>query len=346
MHAWLGRIWQRRGVFARLLWPVSVLHALVRSLIVNAYRVGLKRSQQIGIPVVVIGNLYTGGTGKTPLVIELVARLKQRGWRPGVVSRGYGGKVKQACLVTPASEASECGDEPLLIAAATGVPVAIGRDRVAAARLLRNMHPTCNVLVADDGLQHRRLARDVEIAVIHGRGLGNGWLLPAGPLRDPPQRLRDVDAVVFSGQVQPVRIYSPFFFLRTEIAEAYCLARPERRTPLDEMVRQQAKGDMLLLAACGIGTPESFFQMLRDRGLRFKTLALPDHYAYRSSPFPRNGVDRILITEKDAVKCRSDRTLAHDERLWVVPLRASMDGRLTDMIETRLQDARHGSEAA
>jgi tetraacyldisaccharide 4'-kinase len=208
------------------------------------------------------------------------------------------------------------------------------------------MHPSCNVLVADDGLQHRRLARDVEIAVIHGRGIGNGWLLPAGPLRDPPRRLRDVDAVVFNGRMHPVRIYSPFFYLRTEISEAYCLAKPERRTSLADLARQQEQGGLRLLAACGIGTPESFFQMLKDQGLRFKSLPLPDHYSYRRSPFPRNGVDRILITEKDAVKLRADRTLGHDERLWVVPLRARVDRRFADMIDTRLHQSRHGSQAA
>ena len=339
-------MWQKRGLFARLLWPASLLFALGRALAAGAYRAGLKRPQRVGVPVVVIGNLYTGGTGKTPLVIELVSRLRQRGWRPGVVSRGYGGRARRPRLVTEGSDASECGDEPLLIAAATGAPVAVGRDRLAAARLLRTMHPSCDVLIADDGLQHRRLARDVEIAVIHGRGIGNGWLLPAGPLREPPRRLRDVDAVVFNGQVQPVRIYSPFFFLRTEIAETYCLCRPERRSTLNELVREQAHDGLKLLAACGIGTPEAFFQMLRDHGLRFSTLALPDHYAYRHSPFPRSGVDRILITEKDAVKCRADRTLAHDERLWVVPLHARVDRQLTDMIEDRLQGARHGSAAA
>jgi tetraacyldisaccharide 4'-kinase len=339
-------MWQKRGLIARLLWPASLLYAFVRALGAAAYRLGLRHSESVGIPVVVIGNLYAGGSGKTPLVIELVSLLRQRGWRPGVVSRGYGGAAHQARLVTEGSEASECGDEPVLIAAATGAPVAIGRDRVAAARLLTKMHPTCDVLVADDGLQHRRLARDMEIAVIHGRGLGNGWLLPAGPLREPARRLRNVDAVVFNGRVQPVRIYSPFFFLRTEISEVYRLAKPEQRAALTELARRQAQGGLRLLAACGIGTPESFFQMLRDQGLRFKTLALPDHYAYRHNPFPRGGVDGILITEKDAVKCRADRTLAHDERLWVVPLHASLDRRLTDMIETRLHGAQHGPKAA
>jgi len=339
-------MWQKRGVFARLLWPLSLLYGLARKVTIAAYRTGLKRPASVGIPVVVVGNLYTGGTGKTPLVIELVTRLKQRGWRPGVVSRGYGAAARQARMVTVTGDASEYGDEPLLIAIATGAPVAVGRDRLAAARLLRNTHPSCDVLVADDGLQHRRLARDVEIAVIHGRGLGNGWLLPAGPLRDPPCRLRDVDAVVFNGQVQPVRIYSPFFHLLTEISDAYCLARPERRSSLDDLARQQAQGSLRVLAACGIGTPETFFQMLQQHGLRFKALALPDHYAYRGSPFPRNGFDRILITEKDAVKCRADHALAHDERLWVVPLHTRLDHRLTDMIESRLQGARRGSKAA
>jgi len=345
-HTWLARAWQRRGLVARLLWPASLLYGLARVLAAAAYWIGLKRPQSVGVPVIVIGNLVTGGTGKTPIVIEVVNRLKQRGWHPGVVSRGYGGSAHRARLVTAGSKATECGDEPLLIAAATGVPVAIGRDRVAAARLLRTMHPSCDVLVADDGLQHRRLARDFEIAVIHGRGIGNGWLLPAGPLRELPRRLRRVDAVIFNGPVQPVRIHSPFFLLRTEVSEAYCLAKPERRGSLERLARRQAQSNVRLLAACGIGTPESFFQMLRDRGLKFNTLALPDHYAYRRNPFPRHGVDGILITEKDAVKCRDDQTLSHDERLWVVPLHVSLDGALTDMIETRLNGVQHGSEAA
>jgi tetraacyldisaccharide 4'-kinase len=337
-HSWLTRAWQKRGLVAWLLWPFSLLYRLVRALASATYLIGLKRPQGVGVPVVVVGNLYTGGTGKTPLVIEVVTRLKQRGWHPGVVSRGYGGAAHHARLVTAGSDAAECGDEPLLIAAATGAPVAVGRDRVAAAQLLRKSHPSCDVLVADDGLQHRRLARDFEIAVIHARGVGNGWQLPAGPLRESARRLRNVDAVVFNGPVQPVRIHSPFFFLRTEVTEAYCLARPERRGNLDHLARRQAQGQLRLMAACGIGTPESFFDMLREHGLKFRTLALPDHYAYRHNPFPRHGVDGILITEKDAVKCRSDRTLAHDERLWVVPLRVNLDRALTDMIETRLRN--------
>jgi tetraacyldisaccharide 4'-kinase len=344
--AWLARVWQGRGLTARLLWPLSILHGAARALAVGVYRIGLRRAQNVGIPVVVIGNLYAGGTGKTPTLIEVVRGLRQRGWHPGVISRGYGGEARQARLVTSGCTAAECGDEPVLIAAATGAPVAVGQDRVEAARLLRRSHPSCNVLVSDDGLQHRALARDVEIAVIHQRGMGNGWLLPAGPLRDPPRRLRDVDAVVFNGPIQPVRIHSPFFRLSTSIDEAFSLSRPEQRTLLSKLAREQAQGKMRLLAACGIGTPERFFTMLQDQGLKFDTMPLPDHFSYRHNPFPANGVERILITEKDAVKCRLDRMLARDERIWVVPLRAGLDARLLDLIEARLLDHKHGSAAA
>jgi tetraacyldisaccharide 4'-kinase len=340
-HAWLGRIWQRRGLTARLLLPFAALHRVFRAAAIVAYRVGVRRARHVGIPVVVIGNLYAGGTGKTPTLIEVVRGLRQRGWRPAVVSRGYGSEARQPRLVTSSSTAAECGDEPVLIAAATGVPVGI--DRVAAARLIRNAHPSCDVLVSDDGLQHRPLARDVEIAVIHQRGLGNGWLLPAGPLRDPPNRLQDVDAVVFNGQMQPVRIFSPFFKLTTSLQEAFCLSKPAARTSLSDLAKAQAHGRMRLLAACGIGTPERFFEMLVEHGLKFETLALPDHYSFQRNPFPPDGVERILITEKDAVKCRADRVLSRDARLWVVPLRASLDLRLIDLIEARLHQAEHGT---
>lgn len=351
LHGWLvavfgralGRIWQRRGLAARLLWPLAALHRAWRGAAIAAYRIGLRRSRGVGVPVVVIGNLYAGGTGKTPTLIEVVKGLRQRGWHPAVVSRGYGGDGRQARLVTPGTTAAECGDEPVLIAAATGVPVAIGIDRVGAAQLIRNSHPSCNVLVSDDGLQHRPLAREVEVAVIHQRGLGNGWMLPAGPLRDPPQRLKDVDAVVFNGPMLPVRVYSPFFKLQTSIQEAFSLSRPQERTALDELARVQAQGKLRLLAACGIGAPERFFQMLQAHGLRCETLALPDHYSFEHNPFPANGVDRILITEKDAVKCREDRSLSRDPRLWVVPLRARLDGGLIDLIEARLRRTGHGT---
>ncbi|HEX7155820.1 MAG TPA: tetraacyldisaccharide 4'-kinase [Burkholderiaceae bacterium] len=347
MRAWLHRrvvhMWQRRGPVARALLPLALVHAAWRAVAGWAYRIGLARPARVGVPVVVIGNLYAGGTGKTPLVIEVVRALRARGWHPGVVSRGYGGDTRQPRLVGPYSRADECGDEPLVIYAAAAVPVAVGRDRVLAARLLLGAHPACDILVADDGLQHRRLGRELEIAVIHSLGVGNGWLLPAGPLRDPPLRLEGVDAVVFHGITPAVRVYSPFYFLETSLAEAYPLAAPAQRIGLDALAREQRAARWRVLAACGIGVPERFFAMLREHGLVIDELALPDHAALDAERLARHAYDRVLMTEKDAVKCRTDGALVHDARLWVVPLRAQIDSGLIDLIESRI--ARPGTKS-
>jgi tetraacyldisaccharide 4'-kinase len=335
----LVSIWQKRGPIARLLLPLAWLHAAWRRFDRWRWRSGLARPHRVGVPVVVIGNLYVGGTGKTPLTIEIVRALKARGWHPGVISRGYGSGARQPRAVDPHGSAADYGDEPMLIANATEVPVAIGRDRVAAAQLLRNLHPRCDVLVADDGLQHRRLARDVEIAVIHYRGLGNRWLLPAGPLRDPPERLQEVDAVVFHGDILPVRIYSPHFFMRTSHGTAYALKDPQRRVTLDELAQEQKSTGVRLLAAAGIGMPDRFFAMLRAHGLQFAELPLADHYDFSANPFASRTFDCALITEKDAVKCRANPALANDGRLCVVPLQATIHPALVDLIEERIRGA-------
>ncbi|MFN3565459.1 MAG: tetraacyldisaccharide 4'-kinase [Burkholderiaceae bacterium] len=225
------------------------------------------------------------------------------------------------------------------------VPVAVGRDRVAAARLLRNLHPRIDVIVTDDGLQHRRLARDVEIAVIHYRGLGNGWLLPAGPLRDPPERLQDVSAVVFHGDILPVRIHSPHFFMRTRLGTVYALKDPSRRVELAELAREQRDKGVRLLAAAGIGMPDCFFAMLRAHGLQFDELPLPDHYDYAANPFANRRFDCALITEKDAVKCRGNPALAADGRICVVPLQTTVHAALIDLIEQRIRAVMHADEA-
>jgi tetraacyldisaccharide 4'-kinase len=339
-------MWQRRGLAARLLLPFALVHAAWRAVAGWTYRIGLARPVRVGVPVVVIGNLYAGGTGKTPLVIEVVKELRARGWHPGVVSRGYGGDARQPRLVGPYSRADECGDEPLVIYAAAAVPVAVGRDRVAAARLLLGAHPACDIVIADDGLQHRRLGRELEIAVVHSQGMGNGWLIPAGPLRDPPLRLKGVDAVVFHGITPAVRVYSPFYFLETSLAEAYPLAAPAQRLALGEVAREQRAARWRVLAACGIGVPERFFAMLREHGLVVDELALPDHGSLSADQLARHAYDRVLMTEKDAVKCRTDGALVHDARLWVVPLRAQIDARLIDLIESRLRREDHGSQVA
>lgn len=338
LESWIDRVWQHRGALSWLLAPASLLHLLWWRFDRWRYRVGFAHAQRVGVPVVVIGNLNVGGTGKTPLVIEVVRALVARGWTPGVVSRGYGGRGSVARLVSANGSAADYGDEPLLIARVTGVPVAVGADRVAAARLLRERHPQVDVIVADDGLQHRRLARDVQIVVVHEQGFGNGWLLPAGPLREPPQRLADVDAVVLRGQ-PAVRIYSPFFRLQTSIAHAYALADPARKVSLAELAAEQASRGLKLLAAAGIARPQRFFAMLRHSGLAFDALALGDHYDFAHNPFEGRAFDRALITEKDAVKCAASPPIAADQRIFVVPLQASIDAGLIDLIEARIKTA-------
>jgi tetraacyldisaccharide 4'-kinase len=337
LQSWLVGVWQRRGFVARLLLPLAWLHGLWRRYDVWRYRVGLARAHRLPVPVVVIGNLFVGGTGKTPLVIELARALRARGWSPGVISRGYGTERGVPRLVQANGSAADYGDEPLLIARAAAVPVAVGTDRVAAARLLLNLHPQVNVILSDDGLQHRRLARDVEIAVVHELGFGNGWLLPAGPLREPPRRLDGVDAVVLHGLTPPVRIYSPFFRMRTTIGHARSMKDPNRRVALDELAAEQRSGRLTLLAAAGIGQPERFFAMLRAFGLDIVPIALSDHYAFLRNPFADRRFDCALITEKDAVKCAANPQIAADGRICVVPLEAQLDPALTDLVETRIR---------
>jgi tetraacyldisaccharide 4'-kinase len=333
----LARSWTRRGALGRVLLPLSWLYAAAHAAHQGLYRSGLLKPARVGLPVVVVGNLYVGGTGKTPLTIELVRQLAARGWRPGVISRGYGRAGSGARPVDRQARADEVGDEPLLIAQSTGAPVVVGADRVAAVRLLRSLHPGCDLIVCDDGLQHPRLARDVEIALLHFRGLGNGWMLPAGPLRDPPGRLKTVDAVVLNGEVPPVRIHSPVFAMRTELDAVYALADPSRRAPLATLVEEQRSKGVRVVAAAGIAAPEKFFAMLRAAGLQFEEIALPDHYDFAASPFAGRTYDVALMTEKDAVKCRSISAMTADGRLCVVSLRTEVDPALLDLIEARIR---------
>lgn len=334
VHARLLEMWRHRRLAAILL-PLAWLHGLARRWLRWRYRDGAG-AQRLRVPVVVVGNLYVGGTGKTPLTIELVRVLRARGRRPGIVSRGYGARDTAARAVDPRGSAAEFGDEPVLLAQATGVPVVVGADRAQAGRLLLNLHPEIDVIMTDDGLQHLRLARDVEIAVIDSRGLGNGWLLPAGPLRDPPRRLKQVDAVVFhdqEGVPRPsVRVHSPFFSMTSNAGPVVSLKDPSLRATLADVAREQQRNATRLLAAAGIGAPERFFAMLSHAGLRFEPMPLPDHYPYIDNPFAAHVFDLLLITEKDAVKCRTNPALRNDGRVCVVMLQASTDEALADLV--------------
>jgi tetraacyldisaccharide 4'-kinase len=328
LEATLTRAWLRRGPLACALWPLSLLFRALASLRAGLYRAGVLKAGRLPVPVVVVGNIFIGGTGKTPLTIWLAQALREAGFRPGVISRGHGADGEAPRVVTADSSTLEVGDEPLLIARRANVPVFVGRKRVEAGRALLAAHPEVDVVITDDGLQHYALARDVEVLLFDGRGAGNGWLLPAGPLREAPSRRRDV-TVVNAPEITPQLAASvggaPFRMqLVGEVAER--LSDPRQSRPLASFAGQR------VLAAAGIGNPGRFFALLRRAGLAFAELPLPDHYDFRANPFVGADADVILITEKDAVKCGQLENLRDDPRLWVVPVTARIDAALAEHI--------------
>jgi len=298
---WLQQAWLRRGVSACLLWPAAQVYALMTAFRRFLYRSGFFRSARVRVPVLVVGNVVAGGAGKTPTVIALVQHLQARGIHVGVISRGYG-RTGHACQpVLPGTPIEQSGDEPALIARATGAPVFVAPSRADAAYALLAGHPTVQVIVSDDGLQHYALHRDIEIAVFDERGVGNGWLLPAGPLRESwPQRLqrgcraggRGVDLVLHTGEHA---VFEGFTSTRA-------LADNARRADGSRVALASLVGQRLL-ALAGIAKPEAFFAMLRARGLTLaETRALPDHYTFDSYPRPADKGYTMICTEKDAVK--------------------------------------------
>jgi tetraacyldisaccharide 4'-kinase len=272
-------------------------------------------AQRVDVPVIVVGNIAVGGTGKTPMVIWLVDRLREWGWRPGVISRGYGAKPPQRPFVVHAGGTpAECGDEPLLIARRSGAPVVIDPDRVAAARQLL-AGGAVDIIVSDDGLQHYRLARDLEIGMVDGRrGLGNGALLPAGPLREPQARLRELDLVVVNGTGWHEAGLQPLH-MDLAVSDASTLDGG-RRVPLTTFAGQRVH------AVAGIGNPHRFFATLRAAGIEFVEHPFADHHRFRPQDLRFSEALPVLMTEKDAVKCAG---FAHPD-WWMVPVAAHFDG--------------------
>ena len=294
---WVRGAWRRRGARAWVLWPVSVLYGLLVRLRKALYQYGMLHSEHPGVPVVVVGNVIAGGAGKTPVAMAVIAHLQAAGWHPGVVSRGYGRSSRDCRLVHPDSLPAEVGDEPLLIARSCSVPVAVAARRIEAARALRQHDPAIDIIVCDDGLQHWALARDVEICVFNDEGIGNGFLLPAGPLREPWPR--PVNLVVHSdtGTFAPSSGAPAFAIARRLSNDAHCADGSQV-----SLQALQQRGEPLL-ALAGIARPEVFFAMLRAQGLDLEgSLALPDHFDFDSWQRPADMPYRLICTEKDAFK--------------------------------------------
>ena len=317
----LRSIWRKRGLGAWLLWPVSVLYGTLQR-----WNAGRMRDQQqsAGVPVIVVGNVIAGGAGKTPVTQAVVAHLQKTGWQPGIVSRGYGRKTTDCREARPDSPASEVGDEPALLARSTGVPVFVAAKRIEAALALREKYPQVNIIVSDDGLQRLALARNIELCVFNDEGVGNGFLLPAGPLREPWPR--PVTASLYAGQPPQPPGSSPLFALQRQLADTAYNSKGESCS-LSDLTGGKAE------AVAAIARPESFFTMLRERGVELAaTQALPDHYDFES--FSRLlGADTTLIcTEKDATKLWRTHPQA-----WAVPLQLQLPQAFWDLLDTQLE---------
>jgi tetraacyldisaccharide 4'-kinase len=354
-HRWLpdpGRLWYGGPPhpLSTALLPLAWVYCALAMGRRVAYQRGLLASASLPAPVIVVGNISVGGTGKTPLVLWLVQWLRGLGYRPGIMTRGYGGSARDwPRRVTPDADPGELGDEPVLLARRGNCPVVAGPDRIADGLVLAG-ELGCDILVSDDGLQHYRLRRDLEIAVLDGRrGLGNGRCLPAGPLREPPGRLTQVDLLVCTNGGAPSAWAKPpgaggrepgvgthGYALDLVPGDAVNLADPSRTRRLAEF-----RGEKLT-AVAGIGNPGRFFALLRSLGLAHCERAYPDHHPYTAADAAAWGDDTVLMTEKDAVKCAAFARPTH----WYLPVEARPDPAFAVSLEQRLEGLNRGQKAA
>ena len=340
MSAWLQREWQRLGGGALVFLPFTLVFAAATWARRALYRARILPAWKAPVPVVVVGNVSVGGSGKTPLVMAIVETLITHGFNPGVIARGYGrvppreADPRGVVRVYPDVATPEhFGDEPVMIARRSRVPVYISPDRPAAARALLDAHPEVDVIVSDDGLQHYALARDVEIAVVDGeRRFGNGLLLPSGPLREPVSRLRSVDAVVVNGGdaegVGAPRRYA----MRLARERFVAVASVQEMAPREfELAARGAR----VVALAGIGNPQRFFDHLAALGIAARTIAYPDHHLYQAQEMRLKGEDLVVMTEKDAVKCAA----FADSRMWFLRVDAILPAEFDAFLLERVKGA-------
>lgn len=321
----IRKAWKHKNpLFYLVLLPLSWIFAAITALRRQAYKVGVLPSYALPVPVIVVGNINMGGSGKTPVVLWLVEQLKSNGYTPGVISRGYGGANNmQPVSVDQDSLASQVGDEPLLIARRTGCPVWVGRKRVDVGRALLKANPSCDVIVSDDGLQHYWLKRDVEIAVVDSESVGAHYLLPAGPLREPQSRLQTVDFIISNEE----KAVDHAFDMQLCGQTFYNLVNPQHTVTADYFYEQS------VTALAGIGKPERFFNNLTNLGLDFDGVAFEDHHAFTAEELERLTCDALIMTEKDAVKCQIFAQKHH----WVLPVEAEIESALLPQLLAKLK---------
>ena len=324
---WLLRTWYSRypvWFFIPLAWLFWLLSGLRRAL----FSLGILGTASLSLPVIVVGNISVGGTGKTPFTAWLAAALTAKGHRVGVVTRGYGGASTKSMLVTPDSDVRQAGDEAVLLARRTGLPVASAKDRPAAVELLASRY-SLDIILSDDGLQHYRMPRVMEIVLVDGeRGLGNGWLLPAGPLRETEHRLETVDLVIVKRTGEPRFTWPDAFYMPLTVDTAVSLA-DGKRVPLSQFAGQAVH------AVAGIGNPEQFFTSLGQAGLQVKGHPMPDHAELRAADLDFPGPAPVFMTEKDAVKCRGMTLVRH----WYVEAAADFSPGDQEAILARVEQA-------
>ena len=319
--------WRRKNaLFYLVLVPLSWLFAAITAIRCWAYQTGILKSYKMPVPVIVVGNITLGGNGKTPVVIWLVEQLLNHGYKPAVISRGYGGSANLPTSVDANSDTHVVGDEPVLIASRCACPVVVGADRVRVATQLLSAHPDCDIIISDDGLQHYALQRDVEIAVTQP-DLDNACLLPAGRLREPLTRLNTVDAIVCNGGVfNSMQSHAAQFEMQLIGEQFYNLLDNNLKASAADFKRKSIK------AMAGIGKPARFFEHLNKLGLTFASVSFDDHYAFSAQELTNIECDVLIMTEKDAVKCKQFAQPHH----WVLPVEANIDAGFLQLILAKL----------
>ena len=324
----LTKIHYSKSLVSLLLLPLSAVFLLISFIRKTLYEFNFLKSFKLKIPVIVVGNITSGGTGKTPLIIYLANELKKNGYRPGIISRGYGSKSEGVMEVSQKSDLADVGDEPMLIQKHTHLPVFVSKDRVLAAKALVKKYAKTDVILSDDGIQHYRLRRDLEVLVIDGtRKFGNGYLLPAGPLREFRSKLKTVDAIVCNHK----KVIDGSYLMKYK-GHFLINLKTNKKIHLNSLSLKN------IHAIAGIGNPNRFFDYLKTFNIVFNSSTFQDHYKFSKKDFRDMNDKNIIMTEKDAVKCQQ----FSRNNFWYLPVIAEVDSKFTDVILKKLRYINHG----